>query len=111
MSSLGPDVQRPAYFSRVTKVSLVVGAVSRMVNGAAYSILTLVALMKSLMLLKSSSKCLRKSERFWTTGTADLPPLCCFATAPVDVIGKLTQGQARRRSSETQRSNLTSDLS
>ena len=48
MSSLGPDVHRPTYFSRVTKVSLV---------GAAQ------------------------------TGAADFPPLCCFATAPVEAEG------------------------
>jgi hypothetical protein len=49
MSSLDMHraVQRPAYFSRVTKVSWVIGAVSRMTNGTAYSILTLAASMKS----------------------------------------------------------------
>jgi hypothetical protein len=43
--------------------------ISRMANCAAYSIFTLAAFMRSPMLLKSSSKCLRKSERFWTAGT------------------------------------------
>src|SRR5262249_19004845 len=66
---------------RILHVEPVGGRAPHITNGElrSHSILTLAAFIRSPMLSKSSLKYLRKSGKFWTTGTADLSPVALLS--------------------------------